>query len=246
MLRRRLNCVRAAVAVSALALGCRGGTIASWFGGDKQTEAPTSGWGTGSARVAASSPSDVDESNDPVSTLTINGEAITTQDVLKPLKQDLETRAGTMPEIQYRRYAGEAIETRVRVLARDALMYHEASKNLTDKEREQIGAFADQRIRDRVNTEFAGRQTRYEQALANEGLTLGEDRERIMRELIIARWLRMTVTPKIADPTREQLWQIFETYKGNFDRPARRRMQLIEVSVIGQLPPDVDAPSEQQ
>ena len=260
------------LASAALSCGCRGGLKGGWFGGNVQDASSSSGvaigdrssdggvdrpaafaGGVDDGRSSRSSglPADgatdsIDEPNVPVSTLTINGETITTEDVLKPLRKHLAQRADTMPTLEYRRYLSEAIESGVRLMARDALLYHEASKNLTDKERESIGAFADQRIRDRVNTEFAGRQSRYEESLAHEGLTLTEDRERTMRELIIARWLRMTISPKIADPTREQLWQLYESYKDSYSRAPRRKMQLIEVSVLGQLPPGVSAPSDDQ
>ncbi len=181
-----------------------------------------------------------------MTTLSINGDVITAEEVLRPLQADLERRAVEMAAAEYERYLTEVVQSRVRAVARDLLLYQEASKNLTEAEREGIGRFADQRIRDRINEEFGGRQTRYERALAEEGLSLEQAREEELRQLIIARWIRMTIAPKVADPTRDQLWNVYESQRDTLVRPPRRKMRLIEISVLAELPPDVEAPTTEQ
>jgi hypothetical protein len=151
-----------------------------------------------------------------------------------------------MAAAEYERYLSEIVQRRVRTVARDLLLYQEASKNLTEAEREAIGGFADQRIRDHINEEFGGRQTRFERDLADEGLSLEQAREDEIRQLIIARWIRTTIAPKVADPTRDQLWNVYESQRETLVRPPRREMRLIETSILAELPPGVEAPTAEQ
>lgn len=227
-------------------MGCRGGAGGIFGHRNERPDRVVKGATLATAADSQAPALDRPESDEPVSLLTINGESVTVEEVLKPIRDELDQRARTMTPGQYRSYLTEAIQYRVRLMARDRLVYQEAAKNLTDQEEEAVGRFVDQQVRERVNSEFAGRQTRYQKALAGQGLSMDDDRQRIRRELIIARWLRATVSPKIADPTRDELWTIFQNQKASMTKPERRKMQLIEISVLGQLPPDVSAPSAAQ
>lgn len=193
-----------------------------------------------------SSASDVDEDTGMVSLLVINGQTITVDEILDPIRSDLVERAQAMPPERYGAYLVDRLENQVRVLARDALLYEAASKGLTDQEQEGLEKFVDQAVRDRINEKFAGRQTRYERALAQEGRSMEDDRERIRRGLLISRWLQQTVVRRITDPTRDELWKFYEDRKESLSAPPRRRMLLVEIPILAELPKDVNAPTEEQ
>ncbi len=187
-----------------------------------------------------------DDSDEPVDVLSINGQSIDVDDVLQPIRPFLQDRAHALPPGEYTALLGDTIRQRVQLLARDALVYNEAQKGFTDENETAIDQFIDQQVRDRINRDFAGRQTRFERALADEGSSLDDERQRLRREIIIAQWLRNTITPKIADPTRDELWSIFESRKDAQSKPERRKLRLIEVSVTAQLPDNVTAPTPDQ
>jgi len=191
-------------------------------------------------------PSADDSSSGPVDEMSVNGDTITVADILDPIRDDLEQHAKSMPPARYRNYLVEAIQYRVQLLARDRLIYQEASKDLSDAESEGLGKFVEQRIRDQINTEFAGRRIKYEQSLAAHGITPEKNRELVRRELVINRWLQLKIRPKIADPTRVQLWHIYESQRDSLAKPERRKMQLIEISVAAQLPRGQRSPSALQ
>lgn len=186
------------------------------------------------------------ESEKPVSVLVVNGRTVTVDDVLDPIRADLTNRAHSMPPDQYADYLMDAVRDRTRLLARDAMIDEEAGRNITESEQEQIDRLVDQQVRQRINAEFDGRQTRFEKSLTASGTSLDRERDRIRRELTIARWLRMTVVPRIADPTRDELWKVFDAQRDQLAAPERREMQLIEISVLSQLPYGVSVPDDAQ
>lgn len=189
---------------------------------------------------------DDDDGIEPVSVMTINGDSITVEDVLSPIRENLEERARTMPPAQYQTYALQAVEATVRRLARDALLHHEASKGLTEPESEMLDSFVDQRIRDRINADFDGRQTRYQRALTEQGTTVEEERDRVYRQLTVVRWIQLNITERIVDPTRDQLLKVYESRQAALTKAPRREMWLIEVSVLARLPESVSPPSAAQ
>jgi len=184
-----------------------------------------------------------DVSDDPVDEMSVNGDSITVADILDPIRADLEQHAKSMPPARYGDYLVDAIQYRVQLLARDRLIYQEASKDFSDAESEGLEKFVEQRIRDQINTGFAGRRLKYEQSLAAHGITPEKNHELIRRELVINRWLQMKIRPKIADPTRVQLWHIYENQRDALSKPERRKMQLLEVSVVAQLSSGQRSPS---
>ncbi|MCH7526141.1 MAG: peptidylprolyl isomerase [Planctomycetes bacterium] len=188
----------------------------------------------------------VNEGDGMVSLLVINGQTITVDEILDPIRNDLAERAQAMPPERYGAYLVDRLEGQVRVLARDALLHHAAAKGLTDQEQEGLEKFVDQAVRDRINEEFGGRQTRYEDALAQEDRSMEDDREGIRRELLISRWLQQTVVRRVTDPTRDELWNFYEERKESLSAPPRRRMLLVEIPILAELPKEVNAPTQEQ
>lgn len=190
-----------------------------------------------------------EEDDTPVSVLTINSDAITVEDILRPIRADLESAAQNMPPAEYQRYLISRVEDRVRMVARNTLLYQEAEKDLVEQQHQIVDDYVDQRIRERVNGEFGGRQTRFESALREQGSSLAEEREQIRRDVLVMHWLRTTIHRRIADPTRDELWEVYVEQKGELAKPERRRMQIIEIahaSMLGEAAAQPGGPEPMQ
>jgi parvulin-like peptidyl-prolyl isomerase len=198
-------------------------------GGDPKQKSlharPSDPWKNDPAAVRPTAPDDIS----PVLVMFVNGETVTAEEVLRPVRKELEERAAVMPLEPYQRYLVDAVGARVRAEARERLLYQAASKDITEREWEQFDRFVDTRIREIVNEQHQGRQTRYEKSLADRGITLEQDRQRLRRELVIQRYLYQTVGRRVTNPTRRELWQYYQDHLDEMTRPARREMFLIEV-----------------
>jgi parvulin-like peptidyl-prolyl isomerase len=215
-----------------LALLCLGLTVPGCNKGDAMTEHANRTKAETLRGSAAERRERVETANNadtPVSRLFINDDKIEVEDLLRPIRPALSEAAGSLTSSAYSRLLHDRITDEFRRQARTLLLYQEASKRLSAREEELLQGFVDDAVRKRVNGEFEGRQARYERALAEQGLTLLQDRERIRRELVVVRFLQQTVTPRVLDPTRAELVRFFEERKGELSKPERRKMSLIEV-----------------
>jgi parvulin-like peptidyl-prolyl isomerase len=187
------------------------------------------------AYPSRTSPQEDDTDESPVTVMFVNGESIDAEEIVAPLRTLLEERAAALPSDQYRREAVDLLGNQIRAEARNRLLYQEASKGMVQQEWDKIEEFVDARIRDIVNAEHAGRQTRYEKALARQGRSIQDDRDRIRRELVVQRYLYQTVGQRVTEPTRRELWQYFEENKDAMSKPPRRELFLIEVTKAAPL-----------
>ena len=194
-------------------------------GGDNPTVA-ASAEGPGASGVISDDPGAPTE---PVEVLYINEDAITVEEVVGPVRAELATQAATMSPARYRETLVRMVRDRIRAMARDVLLYQEASRRLSEQESDFLERFTDQRIRDIVQQDYHGRQVRWEQAMTNKGLTPEQARERIRRELVVIRHLQQTIAPRVQEPTRRELMRYFEQHQGELTAPERREMYLIEV-----------------
>ncbi|MFH0980955.1 MAG: peptidylprolyl isomerase [Planctomycetota bacterium] len=165
----------------------------------------------------------------PVPRLFVNGDALDVEDILRPIRRELTEPANTLSPAAYQRVLREKIIQEFREQVRSLLLYQEAAKRLGEREEEFLQGLVDDTVRKRVNTEFDGRQARYEKALAEQGLTMIEDRERIRRELVVMRHLHQTVMQRVLDPTRAELVRFFDEQGEALTKAERRKMSLIEI-----------------
>ena len=218
--------------VSAITLACIGATVTGCSQGDMKADR--------NERSSARTLRNVEanhldraaaerDTNTPVPRLFVNGDVIEVDDVLRPIRGELAESAESLPPGNYRQVLHDKIIQEFREQARALLLYQEAAKRLSEREEEFLAGLVDDEVRKRVNTGFGGRQSRYEKALAEQGLTLTEERERIRREMIVMRHLHQTVTSRVLDPTRAELVRFFDERKADLTQPERRKMSLIEV-----------------
>lgn len=239
----------------AIAGGCRHGKLFDDWSADQRSNepratesqaasAPVGEHRADAAREPPGAPLPDEAPAEPVDVLQINDDSITVEEILRPLRDDFAARAGTMPPDRYLQYVIQAIQNQIRSQARDLLLYQEASRRLTDAEAEMIDKFTDQRIRTIVQEQHGGRHTRWEQAMAQEGLSVEEARDQVRRRLVITRHLQTAINTRIQEPTRRELVHYFEHRKGEWTTPERREMFLIEVEK-GDDPESARATAEQ-
>ncbi len=167
----------------------------------------------------------------PVSVLFINGDPITVDDVLKWIRPQLSEMRKQFSYDDYMRQVVEISRAAIRSRAESQLLYQLASRQMTESEKERLDQFVDSRIRDIVNEDYGGRQTRYESSLLKRGLSLADDRERIKREMLVGAHLQRTLGNKVTEPTRRELEQYYREHLQAAKEAVKRRMRLIDIPV---------------
>jgi len=189
-------------------------------------------------QVAASSASAV--------RLTVNEESVGVKELWNGSRDELRRQANHLTPSEYQDY----VVRRAAVLIRDRiagmLLYQRAKLRLPPDAQGRIDGFVDGEIRKIVTTEYEGRQARYAKKLESEGRTLDEVREQLRREVVITSYLEAEVKPKVSEPTRAEMWQVFQAAADSLRRMPRRRMSLIDVRTRNRLPAGVSAPTPEQ
>ncbi len=178
--------------------------------------------------------------------LIVNGEVVTVEEILKPIRADLMERSGRLPRADYRRYVTQVVFQRTRDRIVDIVLYQKASLRLTPAEEEALDAMVATEMRKRITEAGNGTQHEYQRFLASRHTTLEEERQRHRRQLIVQRYFQLNLQPKVQEPTRAQLLAVFEADKAAMTRPERRRMSLIEVRLMNHLEEGVTTPSRDQ
>jgi parvulin-like peptidyl-prolyl isomerase len=165
----------------------------------------------------------------PVRILNINEESLTVEDVLEPLMPKLREQAAVLPPQQLQRFVRERVRVELITQVQDVLLYQEASKGITDQILGVVDRYVDQEIRDRVTREFGGRQTRFEVHLASMGMTLEDAREKVRRRIVIVKYLQDHVVVRIADPTRQELLDYYNTNIESYTQQSSRELCMIDI-----------------
>jgi len=160
--------------------------------------------------------------------LMVNNEPITVQEVLEPLRAELEKASKEMSPSEYRRFANHRLMVRLVRLVDELLAYDEAKKEITDEMETQIKKAVDQTEQNRINAEFGGRFSRYEAWLEANRESRDEVRKRIRRELIVRQYLKDKFLPLIRHPTRQEMLKYYQRHPEEFTEPLRVELFLID------------------
>ncbi len=161
--------------------------------------------------------------------MRVNDEVITVEDVLEPLMPAVIEGAAALAPQQQRRYVAQKVQAELLAQVQNVLLYQEASKDVTDQMIQVLDRYVDQEIKDRVNREFGGRQTRFEAHLASMGMTIGDARDKVRRRIIIVKYLQDNILHKICDPTRRELLDYYYANIDSYTQPASRELFLIDI-----------------
>jgi len=161
--------------------------------------------------------------------LLVNDEVLTVDDILEPIRPQLEKLAGTLSAERYERRAAELIRQRLVQSVAQLLIYRRANLNMNQEVEPQITKSIDKMERDRINREFGGRETEYEKYLIRSGKTREEVRQKLRRALFVDGYLRETLLPMVHDPRKQELWRAYQAMKAKYSKPERRELFLIHI-----------------
>jgi len=128
----------------------------------------------------------------------------------------------------------------------EALLYQRASLRVNSGMDQAVDRQVDADVREFVTENYGGVQRRYEKQLEADGLTLDVVRGRKRREVIIGAYLESEVRPRVVEPTRDELYRIYQANLENWRKPTRRNMSLIEIRFLDRLDKDVTEPTREQ
>jgi hypothetical protein len=165
----------------------------------------------------------------PAPVLFVNGDAITVEDILKWSRPKLSQLAKEAPPEELRGQRIELLRAEVRARAERQVLSQEARVKLGAQGLERLEAFVDGRIREIVNQDHGGRESRYREWLATQGITPEEDRDRILREMLVVAYLQRTIGPKVTEPTRREIQRFHDEYVATQEAQRKRRMGLIDI-----------------
>jgi hypothetical protein len=161
--------------------------------------------------------------------LHINDDVLTVDEILEAMHEGL-LQAARQGDDAYQAHVVNAAPRTIAARVQDILVYQAASRGMdTAQMNEAVGRAVDQEIRRRVTSDYGGRQSRFEAALRNSGRNLRDVRHDVRRELLVTRYMREAILPKISSPTRQELLSYYQEHIGDFSQPAVRELHLIDI-----------------
>lgn len=185
------------------------------------------------------------DSRDVVSSgsLLVNGETVTVQDVIDPIRPGLVDASKTLSYDEYRALVQQVVGARIWQLVNEILVYREASRILDDRVTEALDKEVDRIIQDRINKQFDGRTARFESHLQEIGLTEKRVRELTQRQVLVTEYLRRKFENAVPAFTRDELLAAYQTYREEFKQEASGELFLIEIPAA---PADASASATEQ
>ncbi len=165
----------------------------------------------------------------------VNSDTISIEDVLMPIREELEKAAAALPPQQYMNKAALLVRREIERELYVAVVYREASKGLAKEEEEQYLKAADAEIQQMVNLKFGGLHAKFEKYLAERSMTVADLREKTKRRFLVHKFLADRFKPLAEHPKRTDLKKYYDEHLADFTTKPRAKMSLIEVSFEGSL-----------
>lgn len=162
-------------------------------------------------------------------TLEVLDQYITTNDVLDPIRPKLEEMAASMPPRRYYEDAAELVRASLVELVATHLIYQKASSKLPDNVEPRIEKAVDAMERERINKDFNGLETKYENYLAQQGESREKVREKLRRIVVGESYLRDQLLPLIAEPRRDEIETYYHDHANEFTTEQRRELLMIDI-----------------
>lgn len=204
-------------------------------------------------QIAESTPTDQPPSEEvdqddvsQIRSIRINNEELTIEQFLEPLMPELRRRAREDTHLAYETFLRKALVEELRDRMRNMLIYQEAAKKLTDQEFDAFDQFVDKEVKRRINADFGGRQSRFEEHLRSLNLNIEDVRERYRRQMIVEKYLHDNVWPLVTEPRRWELANFYEQNIAEFAQPHRAELFLIEIPIDDFLDTYGVQPAEEQ
>jgi len=181
-----------------------------------------------------------------VERMTVQTETVEAGEVWRGHRDEIDEKARIVSNEDLRQFVAQRSAELITDKIAEMLLYQKAALRQTAEMETRIDAYVDGEIRKIVTAKHEGLQRRYEKYLNSQGTTLEETRTTLRRQFVIAGFLESEVRPKVAEPTRADLVEVFEANQGNWAKPERRSMSLIDIRAADLLPEGVNDPSREQ
>jgi parvulin-like peptidyl-prolyl isomerase len=172
--------------------------------------------------------------------LFVNGDALTVQDILEPIMEDLRRQAAVLDLEDYRNYLLRMVADEIRNQTRLTVVYQKAKDFYPEQAQQVLDERADDVIRDVINRRFGGVHARYEAHLKSFGFSLEDMKERARRQVIVTQFLRDRFLPRLEEPSRRDLVRYYEAHLDSFTTPASAEMFLLDIPLESELGEPVD------
>ncbi len=175
--------------------------------------------------------------------LFVNGDAITVQEILEPIIDDLARQARLLPESAYNDYLARKVADEIRNQVSLLVVYQEAQTSYPDKVYEMLDEKADEAIKGVINRRFGGVHARYEGHLKALDLSVADMKERARRQILVTQFLRDRLLPGLQDLPRRELMKHYQAHLDEFTTAPKAELFLIEVPITSELDKDLSQAS---
>ncbi|MGB0714288.1 MAG: peptidylprolyl isomerase [Phycisphaerae bacterium] len=181
----------------------------------------------------------------PVFVLRVGTESTKAIDMWSGSHEKLRKQQAFGP-MRYQRYVAELAARLISEKLTEMLLYQHTELRLPEQSQKQLDQLVDGEIRRVITTNHGGVQRRFERALQRQGSSLEHFRDQMKRQMIIQGFLDQEIRPRVSEPTREELWSLFEQNRQQWRRPGKKRMSLIELRHRDFLPDGTRRPTDEQ
>jgi parvulin-like peptidyl-prolyl isomerase len=157
----------------------------------------------------------------------VNGEVITREDILGPLRPQMEQWRKTLSPSAFESQCRTFVEMKLREAVSMRLVVQEAKAKLTEDERKQVEKIIEQTVKNM--TSEAGSIQALEERLAKKGSSVEKEKQRESDRLMVQRYLREKVAPTI-HVTHSELLEYYNRVRAErFEQPERVRLALVAI-----------------
>jgi len=166
----------------------------------------------------------------------VNGEVITREDILGPLRTQMAQWRQEYSDEEFRGRCREVIGLRLREEVSRRLVLQEAEADLSDEEKEQIDLTLGKMLKDL--TAEAGSALLLEETIKARGSSVEEAQKQERQRLVVQRYLRKKVGPRVHITHSELLAYYHEVMPERYVHPTRIRLGLIAIRKAESANPD--------
>ncbi|MCX5684617.1 MAG: peptidylprolyl isomerase [Planctomycetota bacterium] len=157
----------------------------------------------------------------------VNGEVVTREDILGPLRPQMEQWRKTLTPSAFDSQCRTVVEMKLREAVSMRLVVQEAKARLTEDERKQVEKIIEQTVKNMVSE--AGSMQALEERLAKKGSSVEKEKQRETDRLTVQRYLREKVAPTI-HVTHSELLEYYKRVRAErFEEPERMRLALVVI-----------------
>lgn len=166
----------------------------------------------------------------------LNNEGIEVDDVLEPIRPQLERASKELPADEYHALLKRLVQQEIVEQVSERLIWQEAKRDLKEEQNKALEQVIDRVEQDRINADFGGRESRYERHLAEHRISRKDVRERLKRRLVVEQYLKDRLLPRVA-VRKPDLVEYYAAHEAEFSRASQVEMFIIDVPFAAFVPP---------